>query len=140
MARERISLILVFIKRDRPQSLHTKCFAVSRMLEFNRIPEQRAFSLVSSSDADGFRIYEPQFVDEVKNTGKINAFENSRLVGRPYNGSGYSLITHARTVQGVSQRLLPTIYTRGKELKCFTRDVSQTYIQFETITQRPIFA
>lgn len=68
------------------------------MLELNSLFKHGVFTLAPASDAQGLRIYRSSFVDEVKNVGKRNAFENSHLVVQAYKNSDHGLFTHAPIV------------------------------------------
>lgn len=107
-------------------------FTTSRMAEFNALTERSVFTLVPSSAAKGLRIYRSRFVHHIKHEGMPHGFEKSRLVVRAYNDSNHGLLTHAPTVQRVSQRLLLAFCRMHEALKLFTHDVSQAYIQSET--------
>lgn len=119
--------------------IDTTQFSASRNIEFNGLIERGVFTLVPESMANGLRIYGSRFVDQVKNEGKPSAYNKSRLVVQAYGDHNHGLLTHAPTVQRVSQRLLLIICAMDNNLTLFTRDISQAYVQSETRTQRPIF-
>lgn len=96
-----------------------KRFQISRTIEFNGLVERGVFRPVPESDAKGFRIYGSRFVDTVKNEGKPSAYKKSRFVVQAYNDSSHGLLTHAPTVQRVSQRLLLSICAMDSELSFF---------------------
>lgn len=72
----------------------------------NGLLEKGVFEPVSKRAAEGRRIYESRFVDEVKNKGTPNAYEKSRLVVQAYNDRGHGLLTYSPTVQRSSKRML----------------------------------
>ena len=84
-------------------------------------------------------MYGTRFVDEIKNAGKPNAYEKSRLVVQAYGDKSHGLITYAPTIQRASQRLLFAICALDPTLTLSTRDVSQAYTHAGTKVQRDIF-
>lgn len=91
-------------------------FDVSRNTEFNGLIKRRVFSLVPESEANGFRIYGSRFVDRIKNEGNPSAYKILRFVVQAYNDSQHGLLTHAPTVQRVSQRLLLSLCAMDEDL------------------------
>lgn len=114
-------------------------FSISRIFKFNGLLKRSVFNLVSLPAADGFRIFRLQFVDETKNPGKLNALENSWLVIQSYIDVGHRLLTHAFTVQRVSQRLLLALCAVSLDLRLCMCDLSQAHVKAETTTQRHVF-
>lgn len=114
-------------------------FAQSRMAEFNSLMNRGVFSIVPTTETGTSRVYGSRFVDTIKFAGKPQAHEKSRLVVQAYNDNNHGLLTHAPTVQRLSQRLLLCLCAIESSLTFFTRDVSQAYVQAETSTQRAIF-
>lgn len=94
------------------------------------------FSLVPKEEAAVHRVYGSHFVDLIKNGGKPNAFEKSRLVVQALNDSDHGLLTHVPAVQRSSLCPLLSLCAIDPNLSFFTRDISQAYVQSETAVQR----
>lgn len=114
-------------------------FATSRAVELNSLVEQGVFSIVPSAHANGHRLFGAHFVDLFKKERTAHAFEKSRLVIQAFNDKQHGMLTHALTVQRPSMRLLLCLCAMDDDLECFTRDVSQAYMQSGTTVQRTIF-
>jgi hypothetical protein len=80
--------IIVFIQGEEPNlallivdELSKSPFAVSWRKELNSLLESGVFEVVDITDVlHGIRVFNSQFVDEIKNPGTDKAFEKSRLV------------------------------------------------------------
>ena len=114
-------------------------FKDSRQAELNGLIEQGIFEIVSRKEAEGHRIYGTRFVDTVKNEGRPDAYEKSRLVVQGYADKSHGLLTYAPTVQRASQRMLLAIAAMDKDLTIFSRDITQAYTQSKTKLTRKIF-
>lgn len=65
--------------------------------------------------------------------------EKARLLYQEFNDKGHKLMKYATTVQRASQRLLLSLCEIDSELKLFSRDISQEYVQADTNIYCPIF-
>lgn len=74
-------------------SLNLPQFTTSRQKEITGRLEKRVFMLVNQGDIPAnTRIFNSQFVDEIKNVGTDKAFEKSRLVVQAYNDLNKDLV------------------------------------------------
>ena len=106
-------------------------FVKSRKKEINGLFEKSCFEVVSISDVlHGTRIFNSQFVDEIKNIGTIDAYEKSRLIMQTYNDDDKAkVLTQAPTIQRMNQRLILTLTANMSHLNLFFRNIFQIYVQ-----------
>jgi ribonuclease HI len=115
-------------------------FAESREKELRGLLERGTFVVVKRERASGKRIYGTRFVDAVKSYGTSEAVTKSRLVVQAFNDrASRQVLTGAPTVQRFSQRLLLSMAACFPDMKLFTRDVTQAYIQAETELTREVY-
>lgn len=79
-------------------------------MEFNGLVDNRVFMIVPESGADGHRIFNSRFVDEIKHAGTAAAFAKSRPVAQDFNDCNEEIMTNAPTVQRASQHLLLALF------------------------------
>jgi hypothetical protein len=130
--------IKVYIQEDRTED-NTQ-FSASRQKELTRLLAKGVFDIVKLSKVPNrIRLFNSQFVDQVKNEGTNKAFEKSRLVIQAYNDSEKaSVLTQSPTIMRVSQRLILCIAAIGNH-DLYLRDISQAYVQFTTNLNREFY-
>lgn len=116
-----------------------EAFQDARRKEIQGLLDQGVFAIVPATMAKGNRIYGSRFVDEIKNAGLTSAYAKSRLVVQAFEDKDHGLMTYAPTTQRASQRLLIALTAMNPDLKIFTRDISQAYLQSATRIERAIF-
>lgn len=79
------------------------------------------------------------FVEIVKNNGKPDEFEKTQLVVQADVDKQHCMLTHARTFQQSSQRIIVCLYAIDIYIVFFTRDVSHVYVQADTVVERVIY-
>lgn len=79
------------------------------------------------------------FVEIVKNEGKPDEFEKVRLILQSFIHKHHSILTHSDTFQQSSRRLLLCLYSMDVDLVFFTRHVSHSCVQADTVVQREIY-
>lgn len=95
--------------------------------------------MVTSTGAKGLRVYRSRFDDRIKHEGKPEAFQKSRLLDQAYIDNDHGFLTHTPTVQRVSQLLLLSLCAIDNRFTFITRDVSQAYVQLETMTRHKFY-
>lgn len=114
-------------------------FLHSAMKEFSGLTDREVFTPVPLFAVKDHKIYGSLFVDTLENEGKPSAYKKSCLAAQGFNNSAHGFLTYAPTFQRVSKRLYLNFFAMREDLKFFTRDVTQAYVQSKTSTQRAIY-
>jgi hypothetical protein len=126
--RQQLADISVLLQGDTVQPSYKD----SRRKELNGLLEKGVFETVDISTVPlGARIFNSQFVDEIKNPGTDKAFEKLRLVVQAYNDQGKDLVlTQSPTIQRVSQRIILALSAilQNESTSLYLRDISQAYV------------
>ena len=106
-------------------------YTADRMKELCRLSNRKIVPIFPQLNALEHRIYRSRFDDQVKFERTQEWNLNSLLVQQIYNQHHHGLLTHARTVQRSSQRLLmclaPVLLNQMKPFGLYQLDVSQAY-------------
>jgi hypothetical protein len=137
--RQQLADILVLLQGDTVQPSYKD----SRRKELNGLFEKGVFETVDISTVPlGARIFNSQFVDEIKNPGTDKAFEKLRLVVQAYNDQGKDLVlTQSPTIQRISQRIILALSAilQNESTSLYLRDISQAYVQSDTRLNRDFY-
>lgn len=116
-------------------------FTSSRQKELDGLLSRGVFEFVDIKEVpENNRLFNSRLVDNVKFQGTPKAFEKSRLVIQAYNNAEKrTILTQSPTVQRASQRLLISVAI-SKDMKIYSRDISQAYTQSKSSLARNIFA
>lgn len=127
----------VKVKKGSPEE---RAFAESRKRELDGLVKDGTFVPVPREEVpDGHRIFGSRFVDELKRVG-LELIKKSRLIAQNYaDEEAVAIASSAPTVQRFSQRVLMSIAAAFPELRPFTRDITQAYVQAHTRLERLVF-
>ena len=94
-----VSIFIQGSSDDGPKSSDTTAFertspfTESRCKEINGLLEKGVFEIIDTADVPkGVRIFNSQFIDEIKNARTDKTFKKSRLVVQAYNDYGKDLV------------------------------------------------
>ena len=114
-------------------------FAASRKTELQGLIVDGTFEVVHKSLVGNSRIFGSRFIDELKYVGDTEK-KKSRLVAQNYaDVEAASIATKAPTVQRFSQRVALSIAASLPNMKVYTRDVTQAYIQSRSRLEREVY-
>jgi hypothetical protein len=133
--------IIVFLQDDEEiSSISTLTFADSRRKEINDLLKRQIFEIITISEVfKNVRIFNFRFVDEIKHSDILQAYEKSRLVIQTYNDHEKTLIlTQASTIQRMSQRIILVIAASINH-HLYLRDITQAYTQSQSPLNRMFF-
>lgn len=107
-----------------------QAFTKARNEELRSLISNGTFEVTNRRDIPmGLRILGSRFIDELKKADN-RLRRKSRLVAQNYNEADDARIsTKAPTFQRYSQRLLVSLAASFPEMRLFTRDVTQAYVQ-----------
>ena len=96
-------------------------FVKSRKKKINELFEKNCFEIVSTFDmSHGVRIFNSQFVNEIKNISTIDVYEKSCLVMQIYNDNDKTkILTQTSTIQRMNQRFILTLTVNMSHLDFF---------------------
>lgn len=116
-------------------------FSDSRMDEINNLKKRQVFDVVERSTVPSkSRIYGCRFVDNVKKNGKGEEYNRSRLVAQNFRDKeALNIMTKSPTVSRLGQRIAVATATLFPEHQSYIRDVSQAYVQSETVLNRALY-
>jgi hypothetical protein len=103
-------------------------FTSSRQKELDSLIKRGVFEFITNTDTPAnTRIFNSQFVDQIKLEGTPKAYEKSRLVVQAYKDNGKkTVLTQSPTIQHVSQRLILCLALYA-DLDIHVRDITQAY-------------
>lgn len=118
-------------------SIEEAAFSSSRKSELDGLINDGTFKSMHKFEVpSSARIFGSRFIDELKKFG--NSFKKkSRLVAQNYADNYATAIpTRAPTVQRFSQRVSLCVAASLPNMKMYTRDITQAYIQSRTKLER----
>jgi hypothetical protein len=119
-------------------------FEESTRKEIDSLIARGVFRFEPGHKYQGQRIFKSRIVNEVKGKTTEAPFEKSRLVVQGYNDEGKeTILTQSPTIQRASQRLIVAIapsLLRDGSASLQLRDITQAYVQSQTILNRLIVA
>ncbi len=129
-----ISLLAVAFKLDSIVHIALSQFAAFRQKEINDLIEKDVFQSVKIDDVSSdVRIFNFQFVNEIKHFDTDKAFEKSRLVVQTFNDQNKNLmLIQSSIIQRVNQRLIVCLIVVFSNMNLYLRDIIQTYVQSVT--------
>jgi hypothetical protein len=131
----------VVIKLDLIVHIALSQFAVFRQKEINDLIEKNVFQWINKDDvSSNVRIFNFQFVNEIKNLDIDKAFEKSRFVMQTFNDQNKNLILiQSFIIQRVNQSLIVCLIVVFSKMNLYLRNIIQTYVQFVTSLNRDFF-
>lgn len=126
-------------KDKRPELLRQKLYETTRLAELKAFLTNGTLRTVKRDGLPpGTTVFGSRFIDELKRSEK-GVRRKRRLIAQNYGDIGESNIaTKAPTVQRYSQHISMTIAASLKGGKAFTREITQAYIQSETVLDRAV--
>ncbi len=116
-------------------------FMKSRRKEVNDLLEKRVFELtIIDAVLRDVRIFHFKFVDEIKHSYTLNAYEKFKLMIQTYNDHDKTLmLTQSFIIQRMSQRLILALTTCTSDCHLYLRNITQTYVQSKILLNRKFF-
>jgi hypothetical protein len=115
-------------------------FIAFRQKEIIDLLEKEVFLSINKKNVStNIRIFNSQFVDEVKNSDTEKAFEKFRLVMQTFNDHNKILVlTQSLIIQRISQRLIICL-AATLSMNLYLRDIIQAYVQSATSLNRDFY-
>ena len=111
-------------------------FQTFRLKKIMKLLEKKMFEIVHHKNVfTNVRIFNFQFVDEIKHSDIDKTFEKSRLIIQTYNDMKKNLVlTQKFTIQQISQRLVVclTAVLQNDDVQLYLQNIIQTYIQLKS--------
>lgn len=120
-------------------SISTSCVNSQRK-KINELLKNSIFQIISLLDVfKSIRIFNSQFVDEIKNIEIATIFEKSRLIMQAYNDHDkIELLIQAFIIQRINLRLIFAFFINTLH-KFYLRDIFQACVQSITFLNRDFY-
>lgn len=114
--------------------LRSPIFAESRKSEIDGLFQRDAIAIVDASERRGHRLYRGSWIESLNSDGRAK----SRIVVCATN-ERLNQMTYSPTVQRISTRLGYTFASCRPDFSIKCRDVTQAFIQSDTLLRRPVY-